>query len=211
MKRLRTDNENLSKTRRFRNWLLSEVTPYLGAREAERIIRSQDHQDPTDGRAVTIDLDRLQALLASEFNRKRVVEDKARANVTAIGLAMTVFSLLTPLSGTVRFQFGSCWLAYVLSGLGVLTFLWFLSGGLSALRALRVEALWDIYLEDEADLVDKPETTRKQKLVECIENNQKITLIRSNYVDASYCAIRNAILCMAVTGIVTVIRLLCDK
>lgn len=188
--------------------MLDEILPYAGAWVAQRRLVEEirpmietGELPPDRERYVEIDLGTLERLHASEKDRKKGIEEKAKANLVAVTVS---FALLSSVIGLLRE--GNSFIKHGALGITLTIFLAvglisLLLGGLAALRALRVDQMCDLYIQTEYRLLGAPETERKRELVLAISINERITNIRSNFVDASYTHIRNGILIMACFGL----------
>lgn len=78
-------------------------------------------------------------------------------------------------------------------------------GGIKALDALQIA---EIYHPSHADDAGKCERLRKVKLLWCLEQNARATLLRTNAVSVSYRAIRNGVVCLAVLILLIAFRVL---
>ncbi|MBX9600026.1 MAG: hypothetical protein K2X35_03440 [Bryobacteraceae bacterium] len=148
-------------------------------------------------RAIThrLSIDDLRRHISAESDRRRSVDDKAKANLTAITVGFAV------LLGSVNFlgrpdlqatigPLGAklAWALLVL-GVGYLVF-----GGLKAIEALEIEQSFSLSPQDEAD---NDEEARKAMMLWSLEQNQRVTLLRTNAVSVSHKSIRNGVVCLA--------------
>jgi hypothetical protein len=157
-------------------------------------------QDP----GASLPLEKVRKHHEHELSRRKNLEDKAKTNITAVTIAVTVlFSGLTLLgndkiitaSGTTRTTL-ICVLVFCVVN--------FILGGLFAMWALQVGELWLPGLSHE--LLDERE--QAAHLLYAIELNQLETIIRYNWLSASYYCIRNAVFTLSVLVLIIAAHLL---
>lgn len=132
-----------------------------------------------------------------ERDRRRRIEEKARAGLLAITLA---FSVIFAGLGVMKSQAGGS----ALTGNWSLVLLVFLiagvvylfGAGLAALRAMGIGRVYAMDLGKEVELSTDEE--KAGYLLLCLELNQLTTLNRSNYTYVSFKCIRNGVLALAV-------------
>ncbi len=154
-----------------------------------------------------LSLSAIEASHKNEIERKKTIEDKAKANLLAITVSVslmlgTIGLILkneTTIISNKDLLFGMTFMFSV----GVLYFLW---GGLAALSSIRTGEFGEIFINDEVK-INGDETKKKAELVNCIELNTILTMERSNYIDSSYVGIRNGIICLVVFFILMVVFL----
>ena len=151
-------------------------------------------------------LDDVRRYVASEAERRKSLEDKAKANLVAITIGFTVlFASInffakkesnTPIRGLwaaalfIFLMIGVCYLLY---------------GGLKAIDSLQLRSVYNPSPEDDSGL---RETMRKIKLLWCLEQNERTTLLRANAIDVSYRAIRNGVFTLAACIVILAVRLI---
>lgn len=185
---------------------VSEVFPCVGCYVSVKKILTKIHKiEVQDKYSLPPELERLANLPSwlitvyfdKEKQRKDIIERKARINALAVTLAVTLFS--AAVSGS------SCWFSFLDSGadglrltldlLNMAGFLFFAYGGYAAIRALRADRFWDIDIHEEVELQANREH-RRILLVKYLFLNQHQSNIRANYLETSYLAIRNGLLCL---------------
>lgn len=131
-----------------------------------------------------------------ELERRRSLEDKAKANVLGITLAFSVLtaSLSFWLDGPDRLPGGDRVRVGLLISV-LVGWLFLLTGGLHALRALAVGRVYVLTPEDYmAESAERINATRLFYL----HQNQGTSLLRANSLSVSFAAIRNGVLALAV-------------
>lgn len=151
-----------------------------------------------------LDMDDVRRYTAAEAERRKGVDDKAKSNLMAITLGITV--LLgglnsvgrTELRSTTTGPWGAISLLLLIGGVAYLMF-----AGLMALVALRIA---ETATPSPADESGVSEVKRKAQLLWCLEQNQRITLKRTNSVSVSQQFMVNGIVCLAVLVVVIAVR-----
>lgn len=142
----------------------------------------------------------------AEAERRKGIDDKAKSNLMAITLSITV--LLGGLNSVGRNElapttaglWGALSLFLLILGVAYLMF-----AGLKAIDALRIAKTFTPSPEDESGLT---EVKRKAQLLWCLGQNQRISLIRTNSVSVSHQALVNGIVCLAILVVVIALRML---
>ncbi len=150
--------------------------------------------------------DDLRRYVISEAERRKSIEDKAKANLVAITVGFTVLlaslnfvgkdELRSPLSG----WWGT--LSFLLLVLGIVYLIY---GGLKALDALQIAQVFNPSPEDESGVCS---AIRKTNLLWCLKQNEKVSLLRANAVSVSYRSIRNGVISLALLILLIAGRLL---
>lgn len=189
-----------------------EIFPIIGAYRAEKTIKKHidryEQKPEKDFYDYRLPYHILNIHHEKELDRKKTIEDKAKANVVGVTIAIT---LVNPLVTFINAQINNTMTTNILDsfwgGLFIITVLFgltsLLMGGWAAFRALRIRGVHDIYLSDEIEIysvLDK-ERVRTAKLKKCWELNQRFSNIASNFVDASYTSIRNGVLAIFIAMI----------
>lgn len=127
------------------------------------------------------------------FDRRvKSIEGKARANLLAIALGVTVlFSVLNFATGQGLATTVPIWLRSVFFVLVVVAVGYLIIGGLMALNSLRLRAMYTPSLQDEA------ETDVEMRMVMAswaIKQNERTLRLRANSLSVSFDGIRNGII-----------------
>jgi len=138
-------------------------------------------------KADTLALDMLQAQYDAEDSRRRTIEEKARANLLAITIGLTILvggpaSLVEQLHSSAA----TTWVplpVFVLLFAAASYFLW---AGYMALEAIRLRQWYVLTLEEALEPLER----RKERLWWYVDLNQRATLLRSNALEASFSGIR---------------------
>ena len=191
--------------------LLNEGTGQLfpllkGNRRVWSQIRRHQESDPVP-RYPLLELDALLRHLKEEQGRRQVIEDKAKTNVLGITLAFTV--ILATVAFVPRItevgkdvpDWGT-WAFLALQLYGILSLL---VGGILALKTLRVARYYMWALQDERNYVTKEE--KNAEVSWYLQNNQLVSLLKSNFLDASYSCIRNGVAALAISAVLMLIFL----
>ena len=139
--------------------------------------------------------DDLRRYLTFEADRRKSIDEKARANLIAITVGFTV--LLASLNfvgkSELKAPLGGWWgtLSFSLLVLGVVYLMY---GGLKALDALQIARTFSPSPADESGVC---QTIRKINLLWCLQQNEKASLLRTNAVSVSYRSIRNGVISLA--------------
>lgn len=147
-----------------------------------------------------LDLDALLRHLRQEQARRQIIEDKAKTNILGITLAFTV--ILASVAFAPRIaevaQNNAAWILWAFIGLELLGILFLIAGGWLALNALRIAKTYVWTLEDE-----RSNTTAEARNAEIswyLQNNQLVSTLKANLLDASYTCIRNGVAALAISA-----------
>lgn len=184
---------------RFLNIIAFKIYPILGA-----IIISENCIDAanqlnsrSDESFYVKDLakETIEKLTAKEAERKKTIEDKAKTNVTAVTIAIAlVTTILTVINGANTYSyFSNHPLTVYLILIFIIGFIYLVISGFSAFRALQLNVVYDLYLNDEIQLVGKSEESRNGRMIKNLELNYVGTPQREAYVTASYQAMKNGL------------------
>jgi hypothetical protein len=201
--------------------ICAELFPIFSAYRAEKTIKKIiikfeekpeiEYFDPL------LPIDTVKKHHEKELDRKKVIEDKAKANVVGVTIAITLINpLVTFINAQLNPQLGKNVLNSIWGGLFIVTVLFglasLLMGGWAAFRALRIRGLHDIYLNDEIEINSAPDRQklRNAKYRKCWELNQRYSNIASNFVDVSYTSIRNGVLAIFVAMIEILLMVYCS-
>lgn len=153
---------------------------------------------------IGLSLSEIKECHQKEIERKKTIEDKAKSNLSAITISISLMLGILGLvlkDRTVLATGSSCGLAKIIMIIFSCGVLYFLYGGWAALKAIRTDEFGELYINDEVK-INKKEVKREDELIKCIELNTLVTRKRSNYIDSSYIGIRNGIICLGVCLII---------
>ena len=136
----------------------------------------------------------------NQVKRLKSIEDKAKTNLLAVPLVVTVlYSGLELASGSEYATWIPEWVRIVSLMLSGLAVIYFLVGGAMALKVLEPWKWYTPSLRDEAAHKAK---MRKVMASWAIEQNENTMLMRQNALNVSYYGIRNGAIFLAVAGAV---------
>lgn len=164
--------------------------------EAERL------KDIAEG----LTLDDVRRFVTFEVERRKSIEDKAKANLVAITIGFTVLFASLSFVGKKELDVaaGGPWavssFVFLIIGVSYLIY-----GGLKAIDALQIA---QIYSPSPADESGVCETVRKIKLLWCLQQNERTSLLRTNAISVSYRSIRNGVISLAALVLVIAVRML---
>lgn len=199
---------------RIQNFLEQNLIPNLYAFWAEKILRNKIKKLKEKEFNIKIgknqDLDEFVKELTEhhhkEIERKKVIEDKAKASLFIIALSIT---LILGSLGFIKGR-GVTLEPYILLILttGVI---YLLLSGITSIRALNIREFYDIYLENRIEenrgnlnIMSLDNQDRIARFYKIINLNQLMTMIRSNYVYATFIGIRNGIILLSLFFILVV-------
>ncbi len=199
---------------RIKNFLDQNLIPNLYAFWAEKILRNKIKKLKEKEFNIKIgknqDLDEFVKELTEhhhkEIERKKVIEDKAKASLFIIALSIT---LILGSLGFIKGR-GVTLEPYILLILttGVI---YLLLSGITSIRALNIREFYDIYLENRIEenrgnlnIMSLDNQDRIARFYKIINLNQLMTMIRSNYVYATFIGIRNGIILLSLFFILVV-------
>ena len=175
--------------------------------QIDSLERSRPQPDYSNADYPLFDLDALLRHLHQEQARRQIIEDKAKTNILGITLAFTV------ILASVAFAPRIADIAKNHAGYALWTFMAFqvcgivflLAGGWLALSALRVAKNYIWTLEDErANVTDE---ARNAEISWYLQNNQLVSTLKANLLDASYSCIRNGVASLAISAVIALILL----
>lgn len=158
-------------------------------------------------RKKTINVDDIKHCHEREIERKKTIEEKAKACLLAITLSITLILGMVTLIFKNPIEIDK---SNILRNSGfILIFscgvLYFLYAGYAASRSIRIDEFSDISLEDEIKIKEE-KASRQEELIQCIELNRLVTRKRSNYLDSSYIGIRNGIICLSLCFVILILN-----
>lgn len=140
--------------------------------------------------------DDLRDCMGFEEGRRKLIDERAKANLVAITIGLTVLLGSLNFVGKTEFKatLAGPW-GIVAFGLLVSGVVYLIYGGLKALDALRIER---VYSPSPADQSGVCRVMRRAQMLWCLEQNQRTTILRTNAVSVSYRSIRNGVISLAV-------------
>ena len=157
-----------------------------------------------------LDLDALLRHLHQEQSRRQIIEDKAKTNILGITLAFTVILAsvaFAPRIAGVAENNGN-WMLWTFIGFQLLGIGFLIIGGWLALSTLRIAKVYIWTLEDE-----RSNTTDEAKNAEIswyLQNNQLVSTLKANLLDASYSCIRNGVAALAISAVLVLALMVCS-
>jgi hypothetical protein len=141
-----------------------------------------DEAGALQGVAESLTIDDIKRHLTFEAERRKSIEDKAKANLIAITIGFTVlFAGLTFFQTKQASDLLSTSGARFLSGMMLVAgVVYMIYGGLMALDALRIARTYSPSPEDEAGATEREKCT---KMLWCLRQNQRTTLLRTNSLE----------------------------
>ncbi|MCY3547055.1 MAG: hypothetical protein OXH49_09245 [Gemmatimonadetes bacterium] len=128
-------------------------------------------------------------------HRLKAIQHKAIANLLNITIGVAVlfagFELLAGSGMGVRF---TGWLQVTVALVFVVSVLYFLLGGLMALKVLEVKRVFVPRLEEEAE---KTEVERSMQALWDLKQNEKTIFVLTNALSSSFSGLRNGVVCLA--------------
>ena len=158
-----------------------------------------------------LDLDALLRHLHQEQARRQIIEDKAKTNILGITLAFTV--ILASVAFAPRIagvaENNATWMLWAFIGFQLLGIGFLIIGGWLALSTLRIAKVYIWTLEDE-----RSNTTDEAKNAEIswyLQNNQLVSTLKANLLDASYSCIRNGVAALAISAMLVLALMVCSS
>lgn len=199
---------------RIKNFLQQNIVPNLYTFLAEKILRDRIRKLEEKEFNVEINKDQdtnefieeLKEYHQKEVNRKKIIEDKAKASLFIIVLSTTLIlgSLGFIEEGGVIFKF------HILLIL-IIGVIYLLLSGITSIKALNIRKFYDVYLDNRVketkgklNVLSLNKEDRISQLYKIIKLNQLMTIIRSNYVYATFVGIRNGIILISLFFVIVV-------
>lgn len=91
------------------------------------------------------------------------------------------------------------WVIWAFIALQLYGILFLIAGGWLALKTLRIARNYIWTLQDERD--NATAEARNAEIAWYLQNNQQVSLLKSNFLDASYSCIRNGVAALAISAI----------
>ena len=153
------------------------------------------------------DLETLLRHLRQEHGFRRIIEDKAKTNVLGITLAFTV--ILATVALAPRFAETAKntpnWAIWTILAFQLLGILFLLIGGLLALKSLRAARNYIWSLQDERD--HSTDEARNAEISWLLQSSELVSRLKANFLDASYCCIRNGVVSLVISTAIALIFL----
>ena len=147
------------------------------------------------------DLNVLLRHLHEEQGRRQIIEDKAKTNILGITLAFTVILATVAFASRITDvgKDNPDWVIWAFIALQLYGILFLIAGGWLALKTLRIARNYIWTLQDERD--NATAEARNAEIAWYLQNNQQVSLLKSNFLDASYSCIRNGVAALAISAI----------
>lgn len=133
----------------------------------------------------------LEKHLTKNLTIRKVVEDKAKSNL--IGITLSISVLFTGFGFILKnetFMVNFVLLKYIIIGLLLLSVLYLLLSGWSALKCLIVEKLYDLSIDEEFNLSEREKLVR---YLSYVKMNNYVYIIKTNFLSVSQKALQYGI------------------
>ena len=172
----------------------------LVQRQISRLEQSKPQPNYGEQESPLLDLDALLRHLHQEQARRQIIEDKAKTNILGITLAFTVILASVAFAPHIveAAANNATWMLWAFIGFQLLGIGFLIMGGWLALSTLRIAKVYIWTLEDE-----RSNTTAEAKNAEIswyLQNNQLVSTLKANLLDASYSCIRNGVAALAISA-----------
>ena len=151
------------------------------------------------------DLNVLLRHMHEEQGRRQNIEDKAKTNILGITLAFTV--ILATVAFAPRITDAgkdiTDWFICTFMALQLYGIFFLITGGWLALKTLRVARNYIWTLQDERD--NNTMEAKNAEISWYLQNNQEVSVLKSNFLDASYSCIRNGVAALAISAMLVLI------
>lgn len=181
---------------------LYEVLPFIQPicfnRNPRKRIKKYEQKPEVEFYIKGLSLEKLEKLHFKAMERRKMLDDKAKVNVSSIALALAL------LAASIAFVNGPKTSSYISLNyystsnisIFIVSCLYLFLAGISALLSLKLTVVYDFYIKDEIELIGTSDNVRIYKLIKYIKLNYDLTTIKENYVNCSYLCLRNAIICL---------------
>ena len=182
-----------------RNLCLGMREEYKTRKRMEREVQAsleayEEEEEQLRGLAAKLEESSIRRHEDAAAHRLRSIEDKARANLLSITIGVAVlFAGLDLLAGGAIGVRLAGWLQVSVALGFVASVLYFLLGGLMALKALEVARVFVPSLEEEAE---RSEVERAMQGLWVLEQNEKTIFLRTNALSSSSYGLRNGVFCL---------------
>lgn len=181
-------------------WIVFKVFPNLEAtiikKNLEEEINTLKQKQEIDFFDPNIKIENLENLQRKEMERNKVIEDKAKLTIVGITIAISTFSIGIVIYNSINASDVSQknFLSLFLLIVFIISFIYLVLSGLSALTSLSLKEVHDIYLDDELELLTKDESFKISRMIKNLRLNYHVTPQKEIYLIASYQNIKNGIL-----------------
>lgn len=193
--------------------ILSDIVPSISNnkvnKELKEKIESKDASlkefcsiEWTSGEENNISLEDIKQLYEKEITRKNYMEEKAKINIIAITIAITLIIGAYDLCENLYNSFSSpaiTWIIFAFFSIGVL---YMISAGIISIQTIVNENV--VYLLDDSDLGLEEDAIAKNT-ISYIQKNRIQNIVRNNNINTSYICIRNALICLFIVFIMSVL------
>lgn len=185
--------------------ILGDIFPMLGNWSDNKTIRkkikenSREYEDLNAvNKASIIPVEKLKQEYDNGIEQKKVLEDKAKINVTGITIAISLIMGAESLTKSITSKFSSPILYWFVITFFVLAVFYMIFAGLMSIQVITNEN------QIETMPINIDESKEKEQYDCCISINNYRNLIRNNYIYSSYECIRNALICLFVVFLMLV-------
>lgn len=186
-------------------WIISKVFPNIEAKVIrknleEYVVGTLKPQPESEFFHPSLKIEQIENLQKKEMERNKIIEDKAKLTITGITIAITFLSAGIAIYNGLNTSSISQnkFLSLLLLIIFIISFIYFVLSGTSALKSLGLKEVYDIYLDDELELSTKGESFRISRMVKNLRLNYSITPQREIYLSASYQNVKNGILTLLI-------------
>ena len=172
-----------------------------------KLQRCKPKLDSGDSGYPLLDLADLLRHLNQEQARRETIEEKAKTNVLGITLAFTVTLASLAFAPRVIEEVArndADWVIWAFMAFQLIGIAFLLLGGSLALTTLRIATTHVWTLEDERSITT-PEA-RNAEISWYLQNNQLVSTLKANLLDASYSCIRNGVTALALSALILLVH-----
>lgn len=145
-----------------------------------------------------------------EYERKDIIEDKAKSSLFIVTLSITLILGSLNFVNSDKIIFPKFILIFLIIGVVYIIF-----SGITAIKALHMKPYNDIVIDsiivgkdyNKLTAVKMSKKTELSELYECIKLNQLLTTIKANYVEVTFLGIRNGLILVATFFILDAINI----
>lgn len=180
------------------------VNSYIANKKLRKKQDKYDNQISKIKNSGTIPLDIVKQKYSDSIATKDKMEDKAKANIVAVTIAITLILGASNLLNSIYTKFPYAYISWISFILFVLAVVYMIIAGVTSIRILVNENLLftiplKTYASTDVDLREEYDT--------CTEANIYQNLIRNNGINTSYECIRNALICLFAIAVMVVFPL----
>ena len=176
-------------------------------RQINRLERGRPQPNYVAPEHPLFDLDTLLRHLQQEQARRQIIEDKAKTNILGITLAFTVILASVAFAPRIA-ELGknsADWLIWTFLASQLCGIFFLIVGGGLALSTLRVAKNYIWTLQDERD--NPTDEARNAEISWYLQNNQSVSTLKANLLDASYTCIRNGVVALVISAVLALVLL----